>query len=426
MSVWLLQRGRLSSLHRQQIDTSSGIDLLLVPFLAVTLFVRVLTDNLSPADSRHTGSLNLSGAIAVLLMLVAVGMLLRHRHGIVATALAVLWLCIWTAIAVNTNGASGETIREGVREISVVAVFVIVYNARGVVTVPIAARLVQLMGFVPALVAVYQLVTFTGSNRPYGTFAHPDTGAMFLAIAATASLWLYLDGGRRRLDAVLMALFAAALVATGSIDGLITLAAMLTTLGLLRPGSLRGKLGLCAISGVVVLAFFATPLGSDHIARESKTNIEATAEPNSSLSWRLHKWKTLIPEWEKSPIFGRGLGTTTTGVGPPGNPYVRKPPHNEYIRYLVETGVVGLTILLAALTLLIRGLLRRRRIPGLDAGAPNAPTFALVVILGCLVNSLADNTLLASPTGYAAALIIAAVLALPVGSITRPGMQQSS
>jgi O-antigen ligase len=426
MSVWLSQRGRLSSWHRS-LDTASGIDLLLVPFLAVMLFVRVLTDNLSPADSRHTGSLNLSGAIAVLLMLVAVGMLLRRRHGVLATALAVLWLCIWTAIAANTNGASGETVREGVREISVVAVFVIVYNARGVVTVPIATRLVQLMGFVPALVALYQLVTFTGTHRPYGTFAHPDTAAMFFAIVATASLWRYLDDGRRRLDAVLMALLAAALVATASIDGLITLAAMLTALGLLRPGSLRGKLGPCAIAGVVVLAFFATPLGSHRIAKESTTNIETTGEPNSSLEWRLHKWKTLIPVWEKSPIFGQGLGTTTTGEGAPRNPYVRKPPHNEYIRYLVETGVIGLTILLVALMLLIRGLVHRRRIPGtLDGGTLNAPSLALAIIVGGLVNSLADNTLLASPTGYAAALIIAAVLASPVGSITRPGRQQSS
>ena len=237
---------------------------------------------------------------------------------------------------------------------------------------------------------------------------------MFFAIAATASLWLYLDSGRRRADALLVALFATALVATSSIDGLITLAVMLTALGLLRPGSLRAKLGPCLLAGVLVLAFFATPLGSHRIAKESATNVETTAEPNSSLAWRFHKWKTLIPVWERSPIVGQGLGITTTGVGPPGNKYARKPPHNEYIRYLVETGVVGLAILLGALTFLIRGLLRRRRIPStVDAGTRNAPTLALVIVLGCLVNSLADNTLLNSPTCYAAVLIVAAAMSLP-------------
>jgi O-antigen ligase len=398
-----------------------------VPFLAVMLFVRVLTDNVSPADSRHTGSLDLSGVIAVLFMLVAIGMLLRRRHGMLGTALAVLWLCIWTAVALNTNGVSAETVREGVRETSVVALFVIVYNARGIVTASLATRVVQLMGFVPAIIALYQLVTFTGSNRPYGTFAHPDSAAMFFAIAATASLWLYLDGGRRRFDAVLMGLFAAALVATYSIDGLITLATMLTVLGVLRPGSLHNKLGPCMIAGVVVLAFFATPLGSHRIARESGTNVEATGEPNSSLAWRLHKWKMLIPEWEKSPIFGQGLGTTTTGEGPVGNRYASKPPHNEYIRYLVETGIVGLAILLGALTILIRGLVRKRHLPGgPNSSARAAATLALVIVIGCLVDSLADNTLLNSPTCYAAALIIAAVATLPAFELPQVPTSQST
>jgi len=413
MSAWPSQRDRLSS-WRRSLDATNGVDLLLVPFLAVTLFVRVLTDDLSAPNSRHTGSLNLSGAIAVLFMLVATGLLLRRRQGVLPSVLVVLWLCVWTAIAVNTSGASGETVREGVREVSVVALFVIVYNARRAVTVPIASRMVQLAGFIPALIALYQLATFTGMNRPYGTFAHPDSAAMSFAIAATASLWLYLDNGRRRFDALLTAIFAAALIATFSIDGLITLVAMLAVFGWLRPGSLRVKLGPCAIAAVVVLVFFATPLGSQRIASESSTKIGTTGEPDSSLAWRLKKWKTLIPVWEQSPVFGQGLGTTTTTENSPGNRLAGKPPHNEYLRYLVETGVVGLAILLAAVALLIRGLVRKRRIPGtLDEGTLNAPTLALVVVLGCLVNSLVDNTILNSPTCYAAALIVAAVLALP-------------
>ena len=106
----------------------------------------------------------------------------------------------------STRGASTETLREGVREVSVVALAIIVYNARGAVTVPIATRLVQLVGFAPALIALYQLATHTGMDiggelRSNGTFAHPDSAAMFFAIAAAASLWLYFDNGRHRSDA---------------------------------------------------------------------------------------------------------------------------------------------------------------------------------------------------------------------------------
>jgi O-antigen ligase len=413
------QKRNLSESHWGLI-VKSRFGPLLVPFLAATLLARVLTDDWASPESRHSGSLNLSGEIAATFILVAVVLLVRRRRGALPASLAIAWLAAWTAVAMDTHGASAVTVREGVREISVVALAVIVYNARGVVDARIAARLVQLAGFTPMCLAIGQFATGTGVNihgnlRSNGTFAHPDSAAMFFAIAATASLWLYLDGERRRPDALLTALFAAALISTFSIDGLVTLVAMLTALGVLRPGSLRAKLTPGIIAGLVVLAFFATPLGSRRFVRESSTNFGAAerGEGNTSLGWRLNKWKTLLPEWESSPFFGRGLGTTTTTMAKPGDPYAGKPPHNEYIRYLVETGVIGVTILLGALSLLVRSLTQRRRIIGpLGNGTRGATTIALVIITGCLVNSLADNTFLNSPTCYAATLIVMAAVSI--------------
>lgn len=432
MSAWPSQRDSFSS-WRRRLDAASSLYPPLVLFLSVMLVARVLTDDLSSPNSRHSGSLNLSGAIAMLFILAAVGLLLRRRHGMLPTVLAVLWLCIWTAIAVGTSGASTETLREGVREVSVVALAVVVYNARGAVTVPIATRLVQLIGLVPALLSLYQLATHTGMDiggnlRANGTFAHPNSAAVFFAIATTASLWRYLDDGRRRSDALLMTLFAAALIATFSIDGLITLVAMLTALGALRPGSLRVKLGPCAIAGVVVLVFFATPLGAQRVAGETSTSLAAAerGETTSTLDTRLYRWKTLLPEWEGSPVFGRGLGTTTTSENTSANRLNSLLPHNEYVRYLVETGIVGLMILLAALTILMRSLVRsRKRLDTPDAGDCNASSLAIAIVVGCLVNSLADNTLLNSPTCYAAALIIAAVLAAPGIEVRRAPVLQT-
>jgi O-antigen ligase len=394
-------------------------DLPMVPFLGVTLFVRVLTDDIGSGNSHHTGSLNLSGLIAVLIMLMAIGPLVRRQRGARPTLLAVLWLCVWTAIAVHTNGASAETIREGVREASVVALAVIVYNARGAVTVPVATRIVQIIGFIPALLAVYQLATHTGLDiagqiRSNGTFVHPNSAAIFFAIATTVSLWRYLDNGRRRSDALLTTLFAAALLATFSIDGLISMLVMMMAFGALRPGSMRAKLGAFSLAVLVILTFLATPLGQERIASESETNV-ATAEhgvPSTSLAWRLFKWQSLLPEWERSPLFGNGLGTTVTSEATVANKLAGSVPHNEYLRYLVETGVIGLATLLWGLSLLIRALVRRRRIHGtLAAGTLNAPTLAIVIVVGCLVNAFADNSLIDSTTGYTAALIIAAVLA---------------
>ncbi len=404
--------------HRERPTTR--IDIPLVLFIWVTLLVRVLTDDLSAPESRHSSSLNFSGGLAVLLILVAVCLLLRRRQGVLPSALAALWLFLWTSIAVSTHGSSPETLREGVREGSVLALVVIVYSVRGAMTICTATRIVQAIGFFPALLALEQLATHTGMNvagelRANGTFAHPNSAAMFFAIAAVTSLWRYFDVGQRRSDVVLMILFTAALIATFSIDGLITLVTMLMMLGTLRPGSLRVKSGPYVIAAIIVLVFLATPLGTQRIAKESATNV-ATAErgeANSSLAWRINRWKTLLPGWERSPLFGQGLGTTTTAERVPGNQFTGALPHNEYVRYLVETGIVGVITLLVALTALICSLIRKRRAPRtVDTDVLNASALAITVVFGCLVNSLADNTLLNSPTCYTAVLIVVAVLTL--------------
>ncbi|HXA53288.1 MAG TPA: O-antigen ligase family protein [Solirubrobacteraceae bacterium] len=417
MSTPISQRDRPSP-WPHSLGAVRGLYPPLVLLLGALLLVRILTDDRSAADSRHSGSLNLSSLIAIAFILLAGYLLLQQRRGMLPAALAMLWLCVWMGVAVHTSGASTEALREGVREVSVVALAVIVYNARGTITVPIAARLVQLVGCIPAVLALYQLATHTGMDiagniRAHGTFAHPNSAAMFFAIAATASLWMYLDAGRRVLDAILTALFCAALIATFSIDGLATASAMLLVLGALRPGPLAAKLVPCAVAAALVLVFFATPLGSKRVAGETATSLSAAerGETTSTLDTRLYRWKTLLPEWERSPVVGQGLGVTTTAVGTRSNPLNGLLPHNEYIRYLVETGIIGVVILLAALVILIRQLLRLRGDPR-DSERVNGAALALAVVAGCLVNSLADNTLLNSPTCYAAILIVTAALAV--------------
>jgi len=410
---------RLPAVRRWPL-TGLRVDRFLMPLLGLLLLLRVLTDDRSSPYSRHSGSLNLSGVIAVALMIVAAGLLVARRRGVPAATLGGLWLCIWTAIAITTSGASSETLREGVREASVLALAMVVYNAPRVATAPRATRLIQAAGVLPALLALYQLPTHTGMLvsghlRSHGTFAHSDSAVMFFSMAAAASLWRYLDHGRGRLDVTLTALFAAAALSTYALDGLITLLVMMVALGALYRGPLRMKAVPFAVAALIAVVFFATPFGAQRISKESSINVTATerGDPNTSLAWRFHKWETLVPLWEASPVLGRGLGTTTTTAPQPYDRFVGQPPHDEYVRYLVETGVLGFVILLAAFGAMIRAIFRRRRFTAhYGQEALSASTIALVAITGCLINSLADNTLLNSPTCYAAVLLVVPALAL--------------
>jgi len=398
-----------------------AIEVPVIPFIAGVLLFRVLSDSsISSVNGRHTGSLNLSAAIAFLLILIAAGLLLRRRQSVWQVAAAAAFLCLWTAVAVATNGASTETIREGAREGSMVALAAIVLNSRGALTVGSATRIVQVAGVGAALLALYQLATHTGVDvvgqiRSNGTFVHPNGAAMYFAIATTASMWRYLDCGHRRSDAVFTVVFASATVSTFSFTGLAALLAMLIALGALRPGSFRLKLRAFLPAAVVIAGFVASPLGSERLAQESSTAVTSTgsaqnAHANTSLAWRIDKWRQLLPRWERSPFVGQGLGTTLTEeYAPEGvseNGTVGSVPHNEYVRYLVETGAIGLMLVLAALALVIRRLLRWRTVPG----NANAEALGLAVIAGSLVDALADNTFLYITTGYAVALIVASVL----------------
>jgi len=391
-------------------------DIPAVPTVGVALVIRVLTSQaISSPRARYSESLNLSGLIAVFFIIFAVGLFLHRRKAASLAIGAAVALTLWTVIAIQTHGESNLTLREGVREASMVALPVIVWNARGVFSVATAARIVQAAGFGAALVAIYQLATHTGLDvggniRADGTFTHPNGAAMYFAIAVTVSLWRYFDHGRRQSDAFLAGLFAIATISTFSVGGLASLLVMLVVLGLTRPGSARLKLGSCAIALLVAGAFAATPLGAKRIETESATSItssETRGTANTSLAWRFYKWRTLIPEWEKAPVFGRGLGTTVTAEGTSQNVTAGNVPHNEYVRYLVETGAVGLALVLFAIALMLRQLARRRRMVGIH----NVGALGLAIAAGCLFNALGDNTLLYSTTGYAATLMIAAVLA---------------
>ncbi len=390
-------------------------DIPAVPAVGTALAIRVLSSQaVSSPRARYSGSLNLSGLIAVFFIIFAVGLFIHRRKAASLAIGGAFALTLWTIIAIRTHGESSLTIREGVREASIIALPVIVWNARGAFTVSVAARIVQLAGLGAALVAIYQLATHSGLNvggniRADGTFTHPNGAAMYFAIAVTASLWRYLDAGRRRSDALLAVLFAVATISTFSVGGLVSLLVMLITFGLARPGSARLKLGSCAVAVLVAVAFVATPVGAKRIETESATNVHSAltrGTANTSLAWRFYKWRTLIPEWEEAPLFGRGLGSTVTAEGTSQNSTAGKVPHNEYVRYLVETGAIGLALVLCALVAMMRRLLQQRGI----AETYDVAALGLAVAAGCIVDGLGDNTLLYSTTGYAAALIIAAAL----------------
>lgn len=378
-----------------------------IPFLGGVLIVRVVADALTDSASRQSASVNLSALVALVLIAMAVGVLLRRPRGTALAFGSALFLGLWTAIAVPVLGVSTILLREGVRALSIAAIAVIVLCAPRL-RAAAAARIVQFAGIVPAALAFLQVATGAGMEvdgalRSYGTFSHPNSAALYFGIAAVVSLWCYLDGGRRWFDAVFAAAFVGAAITTFSLGGIAALVVMLLVFGVMRRGTIGVKVGAWAAAAALVVVFVATPVGAQRLASQSSTDFSASAQGAStnSLEWRFYNWGTLLPAWRDSPIVGQGIGTTLTGETATGDL-----PHNEYVRLLVETGIVGVAVVAAALIALMRALFRRRR-TGVGGGIA---AMALAILAGCLVNALTSNTLLYTPAAYAAAIVVAAAL----------------
>jgi O-antigen ligase len=140
-----------------------------------------------------------------------------------------------------------------------------------------------------------------------------------------------------------------------------------------------GALGLFLLSASLVQGYYADRLGDVF-----------------SLSGRDTIWAGYFQQFLDSPLFGRGLGAGALGAS-----YFDL-PHNDYLRLLVEGGVVGLVIYGGAV------LLWGRRVIALVA--PKERPFVRALFLALAVYALTDNVLTMAP-----ALVPFVYLALILG-----------
>lgn len=131
----------------------------------------------------------------------------------------------------------------------------------------------------------------------------------------------------------------------------------------------------------------------------------------NSLDWRFTQWSKLLDEWREQPWVGHGLGTTGTFVSPQNNI-----PHNDWLRMLVETGVVGTVIFTTAFFVLLARLMRRTRDTTASA---SFHAVVLAIVFGLAINGTANNMFSqTAPMYLAAALVGASVAAAAARDVT--------
>ena len=161
--------------------------------------------------------------------------------------------------------------------------------------------------------------------------------------------------------------------------------------------SLKGTAGLTklAITAVIAIAG-ATALISGIIQRNENAgtyDVARSAVTHEIASGRLQAWTFVYKQAKINLAFGRGIGAGPIVGKIPGSPEGFTAQHNEYLRVLLEDGVVGGAILLTVIITTFFSTVRRAPIQVHTDLAAAAVAFAIFAVT--------ENTLTAAPLAVA-------------------------
>lgn len=224
---------------------------------------------------------------------------------------------------------------------------------------------------VPLVVGLIQAVTGTGDtistegqNRIYGTVVHPNSLGSFLVLFMVMA-WIWRSQSKRKWPlTTLLGILALTLFLTYSMTGLAHLAVSFLVIGL---ATNRRATVVLLLLGALALGFSANWQARWEQVKEMNVAEEVSStDITNSFSWRVLHWVVLCNLWKDEPLFGYGLFMTekvTPWKTIDGQGFAA---HNDFVRLLLETGIVGTLVylfFLLGLGKFLLSLYRRARAP---------------------------------------------------------------
>lgn len=358
-------------------------------FISALLATRIIFDG---QFSFNLWGKPFNGYLAILTLIVGVFVVLSGRAAVSGRSVAFSIFIVGLSLGASVQWG-GSVLDEAIRLISLVTLSALSYTWG----LPFSQKqLVVLFGSLSGLnfaFAVAQAVTGSGLlvggvSRFSGFMAHPNSAALVYGITIILVLQS-LTTGQARVFSIVALLFAlAGLGITLSIGGTVSVLAGVG-LALLQTRSQVSKLGklvvgIIFVAGLALVAIYVPGVATRfNMVTDSYTYVNADA--TNSLVWRFQHWAQLWPYVVEHPIFGMGLGSSATGQFTPDGLM----PHSEYLRLLLETGVIGGLIAIWAIRRTIRTHLK---VINSNHGQKWASQATLSVLAALLINCLTENT----------------------------------
>jgi O-antigen ligase len=325
-----------------------------------------------------------------------------------------LWMILLWFGALGLDGAYlSDSLREWIRILSWVMVYFLILQLKGrmppqqVITtlfwsllVPLTVALIQMVA--PAMLFGELSINGDSANtiaeegsRIHGTMGHPNGLAthIFLFIGLT---WWKLGQAKARLPwLLLLGVLVFFFVGTKALFSLIMLAVFFAVV--LIPRLSLPNLFLTLVTFAIVIALFgSTEFGQARLGSISQTpllnpDIDISRAillqqgDNNSFNWRIAQWYMLLGHWQDYPILGHGLGLSVQVAG---NGFL---PHNDYIRFLVEGGIVGLATTLSLFVAQGVRLMQFMQSTAKNSAKHSLSLLMLAMLLAILAGMLTEN-----------------------------------
>lgn len=275
-----------------------------------------------------------------------------------------LWVILLPLGGLGLGGwALSIAIREWVRLFSWIIIYLLILQLKDKIApqkiitalflgliAPFTAAFLQITvpsSLLPSIL-VYETDIFEAGTRINGTFGHPNTFTTFTFLFLGLTYWKQQHSTNRKPWIILLGIVAFFFVSTKALVGLMMLATFLFCIFSRNANILNIIVGILLFVFVIGL-FASTEFGQERLGSIAQTPllnpdidiwkaIMLSKTDGNSFNWRLAQWTYLLGQWQQYPILGFGLGTgkyiSTNGLE----------PHNEYLRALIEGGVMGLVV----------------------------------------------------------------------------------
>ena len=280
-------------------------------------------------------------------------------------------------------GFLADSIREWVRIFSWVVAYFLAMQMKGKIKPRTFIYGLFWSLVAPLIVAVIQIVApnvlpgdlnLNGNSMPgmdgpasegariRGTLGHPNAFVTYTFMFMSLTQWRLSQEKNKLFWGVLLGLLAFFFVSAKALYSLMMLAVLILVLIAPRLSVLK-MIGGIIFFVLIISLFGSTEFGQERLGSIGQTpllnpDIDVTRAillskgDNNSFNWRIAQWYQLLGEFNLFPWFGYGLGVS---IKISTNDLL---PHNDYVRALVEGGVVGFVSFMSFMTIQIVRLIQ--------------------------------------------------------------------